>query len=606
MLALSSKTTIHAATDSDGDGYSDTVEQFIGTNPNAACSSTTTPNDEAVDAWPPDFNDDKTVDLLDGNVLRNLFNSHTGDGVYQKRYDLNADGAIDLLDAQAIRVPYGTTCSGTTTPTPPPSPPPAPTPAPSTPPGGWAFEETFDGAPASPQAYASSRFDMVVGGNDADAIVDGQTILSDPPLVETYGTIQGGHGSDCGAPIGTSANNHAISVDFDPQGFQTNTRPQLAYICNNHLMTTLKSGYAVASLMPRQLFDWSGRTGTIQFDTNVYAFQRSWWDVWVVPEDDMLLEMVDHNEGGAGEQFPERGVRFSFQAAVPRVGVFDNYGLVQEWKNWQGFNQAFPSDPAINDPKTRRTFKLHLSQTGFGFEVQKDDGTFWTFSGSFDQPLPFTRGEIRIEHHVYNPTKDGIFDDPWSQYTYHWDNIRFDGPVVPARRAFEAPPSYITAPGAPLDTPSSTVTINVSSTNQPRLIGHLVASAGMLDPANTTHWAQVQVNGGPWIDVKLRKPIPTDTGERFWSTIDTPLPGIVTGQNRLVFRYNSRPSDATWQWDGFHLKDLEIQTEDRAIIAAAPALPGGTSAVMSADTYGCALQAAALPPDDGASLIRIS
>ena len=167
-------------------------------------------------------------------MLRALYDSHNGDGIYQKRFDLNADGAIDLLDAQAIRVPYGTTCTDIEHPN-----------AVSC---AYSDARANTGARAnaarrlgvpgdvrwratSPQNYLSSRFDMVVGSNDADAVIDGQVLVSDPPLVLTYGTIEAGHGPDCGAPIGTTQNNHNIPVDFDPQGFQTNTRPQLAYIC---------------------------------------------------------------------------------------------------------------------------------------------------------------------------------------------------------------------------------------------------------------------------------------------------------------------------------------------------------------------------------------
>ena len=39
--------------------------------------------------------------------------------------------------------------------------------------------------------------------------------------------------------------------------------------------------------------------------------------------------------------------------------------------------------------------------------------------------LPFTRGLVLFKTHAYNPTKDGNHD----VYTFHWDNIRFDGPV---------------------------------------------------------------------------------------------------------------------------------------------------------------------------------
>lgn len=600
MLALTAKTTVQSATDSDGDGYSDAIEQFVGTNPNQPCSSTTTANDEATDAWPPDFNDDKKVDIMDVTLLRARFGSNLGDATYQKRFDLNADNTIDILDVNAIRVPYDTVCNfAAPTPSPGGGGEPNPTPGP----GDWAFLETFDGAPANPQAYLSSRFDIVVGSNDADGVMDGQVLVSDPPLVLDYGTIEAGHGPNCGAPIGTSQNNHNISVDFDPQGFQTNTRPQLTYQCNKHIMTVAKAGYGVVSLMPRQLFDFAGRTGTISLDTNVYGYFREWWDVYVVPEDDMLEEMVIKDEGGTGEALPKQGVRFTFSETKPGVDVISNYQFVDQWRSGQSFKQAFPSDPAITDPKTRRNFQLQLSTTGWGFKVQKQDGTYWTNSGTFDSALPFSRAEIRIEHHSYNPTKEGVPGEPWSQYTFHWDNIAFDGPVLPARRAFEAPLVYLSSNN--IDTVSSPVTINVNGTSSPRLIAHIYSQAGMTDPADTSHWAQVSVNNGPWLDIKLRKPVDPGLSDRSWSTVDTPLSGVVSGQNTLRFRYHARPGAATWQADGLHVKDIEIQTEDRALVASATSVPGGAAAVSN--SYDCTIAPVAdTPADGGASILRIS
>src|SRR5437868_14575013 len=112
--------------------------------------------------------------------------------------------------------------------------------------GAWAFQETFDGAPGAPQPFSSPRWQVIAGSNNLDGIMDGQTVDATPE-----GLIQAGHGPDCGAPIGTAHNNHVLAVDFDLLGFQKNTRPHLAYVCNEHMMTTVKAGYGVVSFMPR-------------------------------------------------------------------------------------------------------------------------------------------------------------------------------------------------------------------------------------------------------------------------------------------------------------------------------------------------------------------
>jgi len=119
-LALVSGPTA-AEADTDGDGFSDAAEAFIGTDPLAPCNTTVTASDEA-DAWPPDFNDDTRVNISDVVLLRSRYGSTSGDGSYDPRFDLNTDGKIGISDVVMVRTFYGTACEPTT-------PPPAPLPA---------------------------------------------------------------------------------------------------------------------------------------------------------------------------------------------------------------------------------------------------------------------------------------------------------------------------------------------------------------------------------------------------------------------------------------------------------------------------------------------
>jgi hypothetical protein len=442
----------------------------------------------------------------------------------------------------------------------------------------WAFEETFDGAPVAPQPFQSSRWDIVAGSNDLDGIVDGQTVDGIPG----DGIIESGHGSRCEAPLGAGANNHDLHVDMSLGGFQVNTRPQLVYICNNHLMTVMKAGYGVISLMPRQPFDWAGRTGTFEFEVNAYAFGREWWDIYFVPEDEMLLEIVDRNEGGSGEQMPLRAVKFSFNSGSPQVTIIDGFQTVWSWTSWQRFPNEFPNDPALTDPRIRRTVSLQLSANGWSFAIEKADGTAWKFSGAFPTPLSFTRAQARIEHHAYNPTKDGIAGTPWSQFTYHWDNIRFDGPVVPATPAFEAGAHFVDLMRDPdPNYVSAAVKINVPDAGSGRLVGHLVSMLNNTgtDPQNTSHWRQFRINGGPWQDITLIKNDPM-SGDRRWSTFRNTIIAVA-GENRVEFRYPLRPPQATWQWNGFRVKDLEIQMPGTIGVPVTPTPPSPTASAVA-------------------------
>ena len=82
--------------DTDCDGFSDVLEAFMGTNPNLACG---------VNAWPPDFNDDKAVNILDQQMM-----GSKAILPYDKRYDLNGDGKVNSTDQLALAKLVGKTC----------------------------------------------------------------------------------------------------------------------------------------------------------------------------------------------------------------------------------------------------------------------------------------------------------------------------------------------------------------------------------------------------------------------------------------------------------------------------------------------------------------
>lgn len=87
--------------DSDNDGFSDVVENYLGTNPKNACGP---------EAWPPDFNDDKTVNIIDSGAIRPHFNSQIGQVNYDPRFDLNADGKINIIDTEVLKFYFGKSC----------------------------------------------------------------------------------------------------------------------------------------------------------------------------------------------------------------------------------------------------------------------------------------------------------------------------------------------------------------------------------------------------------------------------------------------------------------------------------------------------------------
>ena len=93
--------------DNDGDGFRDVVEVLVGTDPFKGCADTPTPDDEIDDRWPPDFNDDQVVNILDRARMVIQIRARE----YESRFDLNADGALNIFD-RAIEVKHiGQSCS---------------------------------------------------------------------------------------------------------------------------------------------------------------------------------------------------------------------------------------------------------------------------------------------------------------------------------------------------------------------------------------------------------------------------------------------------------------------------------------------------------------
>lgn len=103
-----SVTASTSSVDSDGDGFSDEMEQFLGTDPYAAC-----PSDDSHDAWPLDFNNDARVGILDmAHLTPPAFGSTASDFEYAPRMDLNGDGKVNMLDMAKLSPPvFGQTCS---------------------------------------------------------------------------------------------------------------------------------------------------------------------------------------------------------------------------------------------------------------------------------------------------------------------------------------------------------------------------------------------------------------------------------------------------------------------------------------------------------------
>ena len=87
--------------DDDNDGFTDDIEIYIGTDPLRACGD---------NAWPPDFNNDRFVTIVDVLGYKGKIGARLGDTNYTPRYDLNADGFITIGDVLLMKPYIGKSC----------------------------------------------------------------------------------------------------------------------------------------------------------------------------------------------------------------------------------------------------------------------------------------------------------------------------------------------------------------------------------------------------------------------------------------------------------------------------------------------------------------
>lgn len=87
--------------DGDCDFWTDADESTIGTDPSVACD-----DGLGLPDWPPDFNDDKTVNILDVLQFKPVF------GAPSARHDLDASGGnVNILDVLQLKPVFNQSCT---------------------------------------------------------------------------------------------------------------------------------------------------------------------------------------------------------------------------------------------------------------------------------------------------------------------------------------------------------------------------------------------------------------------------------------------------------------------------------------------------------------
>jgi len=411
----------------------------------------------------------------------------------------------------------------------------------------WAFEETFDGNPATPsQSLLPRTFDYTATHRTHPATING-------PSGQGYGPFPAEHGPNCEPPPAT----HMVMTDHVSNGANPD---QSFFICKDHMMSSMGQveGYSVSAFWPKQEFDFAGG-GVLEFDVNLDHRGRQWWEVMIVPKEQTQLGAA-RDWLPISETYPKDRIVLIFednnnQKLQVGKGAPSPQGMIVDTGFWANWTTLFPNDPALTDHRIRRKMRIELEPARITWKIQKEDGTFHSWAVDVPGGLPMTRGLVFFKTHAYTPDKADNFD----RFTFHWDNIRFTGPRLPAYENFEAEGGiiYLEANGNRRigDTASHVINLPKIGPN-PVLLGQ--THGGLVGQV------LLSINGGPNLVVQPHSVSSKDNPCHFgdWRTFRVPLPAsqLRTGANTLKWTVGTRTCGiGEWFWDGFSVKGAEIQ-----------------------------------------------
>jgi hypothetical protein len=234
-------------------------------------------------------------------------------------------------------------------------------------------------------------------------------------------------------------------------------------ICNGQAVESQYDQESVTSLAmyPKQPFDIAGRTGTIAFDVSddSEGAHTAWPELWYTDQPvpapfDHFSSLQSVPRNGFGVRFdafcpadqPGCGVRFicpDEPANVPVVTV-GSAVVVNNYVSNDSFMDVGTGPISVNPidcvqassgPGDMNHFELRVSQNEIDV-YGTDAGTtapLKEIAIITNAPLTLTRGLIWLEDVHYNGNKGGN----QGTHTFTWDNVAFDGPILPRDLAFD-------------------------------------------------------------------------------------------------------------------------------------------------------------------------
>jgi hypothetical protein len=214
--------------------------------------------------------------------------------------------------------------------------------------------------------------------------------------------------------------------------------PHDVRICNGQLVETLDDGEnaAVLGMYPRQPFDIAGRTGTVTFDVNNDTQgPHAAWPAFVYTDQPIP---APHGEVIPGiDNYARNSVGVSF--SVPNCGGdIGSTGVSEIWTttNYQFAQISDTSTGCVKKPTQPgqlNRFQIRMSPSHIEVWGSDAGSTALRLIDTADVQMPLTRGLIWMEDVHYAGNKFNTQGD----HVFVWDNVGFDGPVLPRDLGFD-------------------------------------------------------------------------------------------------------------------------------------------------------------------------
>lgn len=209
-------------------------------------------------------------------------------------------------------------------------------------------------------------------------------------------------------------------------------------ICNGQLVESLNDGgtQPTLAMYPKQPFDFAGRTGKVTFDVSADPGSgHSAWPGFVIT--DQPVPTPGFHQSGMS---PDARNSFGFNLlAVCDAGGGNGSGIsvgdafLTSNGSYQGLNPINTGCIAKGSPSSLNHFEIDLNASGATVYGTAPGGGPLVQLSSIAASMPLSRGLIWIEDQHYNAAKDGNPAD----HAFVWDNVGFDGPVLPRDLTFD-------------------------------------------------------------------------------------------------------------------------------------------------------------------------